>query len=418
MSRRRLPLLILALSAFSSLAAVCRVATPAPTPGETAVVRVRKDGALVAGATVQVNVGQPLAQKTDALGGAVFLEAGSTRDLQVAVTLEGCTTYNQSRHFELGQEIDVALQCAPPIPDKPTVDELLTVRANFCNLADESGEPQFTIFLLGLPKETRQTWYARQRAAGSTHIVLSPVASYPGAPWPGGDVYANPSAFVDLVEEVAETPSATGKGFVPILFLDGGDPNPRPRIQANWPPIVAELQKRGLLEHVIICPGWELVPASAWSSADLSVGLELLHSLGVPHIAVELGPTRASGASNPVAPDDPWQGAEADFWKGHGGEWPELFFYESENLTQSHDVAACNKADPNCWLSRWDDVVPRLGNGMNGWRVMHLVLFETVAFGAWHHDATPDYARDVATAGQAMCASYQVACGFGNGLPR
>jgi hypothetical protein len=358
---------------------------------------------------------------TDTLGGAIF-HVPNAQQAQLTVTpnLPVCDKWSQSVNLAAPGEQNVALTChyAPPIPPKASVEQMLDVQANFCNLADESGKPEFTVFLLSLPKEQRQVWYARQRAAGSRHIVVSPQANYPGAPWASADAYADAPRFVDLVQEIIETPGADGNGFTPLLFLDGGEANPRPRISANWPPIVSELQRRGLLEHVIIVPGWELVNASSWSSADLSFGLELLHSLGVPHIGVHLSPTRASGASNPVAQDDPWQGAESGFWKDHGGQYAEIFFYESENLRQSHDQANCSKADPNCWLSRWDDVVPRLGNGMNGWRVMHLVLFETVAYGAWHGDGSPQYADDVATAGKALCTSYGVHCGFGNGRPQ
>jgi hypothetical protein len=55
---------------------------------------------------------------------------------------------------------------------------------------------------------------------------------------------------------------------------------------------------------------------------------------------------------------------------------------------------------------------------MNGWRIVRLCLFETVAWGAWNGYNKPGYARDVATAGKALADSYGVRVSFGNGLPR
>lgn len=304
----------------------------------------------------------------------------------------------------------------PPLPEKALGEDLLHVQANLCNLPTE-GVCQFTPFVISLPKEKRQAWYADQRAAGSTHFTISPTISYPGSPWPSSDLYDQPAAFADFVQELLETPSADGKAFRPIISLDHGECDPRPRIKRTWPRIVAELKERNLEKYVLWSPGWELVRASCWTSADLSFGLELLHSLGVSHLWAHLSPRRASGASNPVEKDDPWQGAESGFYKSHGGQYIEGLLYQTENLVQAENPVNCDVALEDCWLNRLEDVVPRVGNGMNGWRVIRLAVFETVAWASWRGRATQEYARQVATAAQAMCAKYAVKCGHGNGLP-
>lgn len=291
------------------------------------------------------------------------------------------------------------------------------VKANFCNLPDPSGKPQFSPFYIGLDPQTRKAWLDAQRAAGSTHFVLSPSISYPGAPWPGADYYGQADRFADFVAEVLETPAADGYGFTPILILDPGDANPRPRIDDYWPKIAHALQARGLIDDVLVVPGWELVKASDWSSADLSYGLELLHRLAVPHIWLHLSPTRWAGSSNPVEPDDPWQGAESDFWKTHGGQHVEGFLYETENVRQGHDDPRCDPSVESCWRNRLTDGVIRMGNGINGWRVMPFAVFETVAWGQWNGLNSPSYARDIASGADEICRQHGVVCGHGNGLP-
>lgn len=452
---------VVVLALTLGLGACSVIIKPGPQPpprDRQVVVRVSDRGQLVAGATVRVAGGVPAEQQTDAQGGVILKVDRTATDVQLTVTKAGCTELDGTRPIQASGEVAAVIDCTPPPPPKPPVPARATgeawwdVRANFCNLADESGKPQFTVFLISLDAPTRQQWYQRQRDAGSTHLVLSPQANYPGAPWPSRDLYADAKTFVDVVQEAIETPAADGFGFRPILILDGGERAPRPRIAANWPPIVEELRARGLLDYVKVVPGWELITASDWRSADLSYGLELLHSLGVPHLWLHLSPGRAVGSSHvgdgPVAStppagaecgdpydhvdadghtekwcsyhdvDDPWKGAEGRFWYDHGAQYLEGFLYEAKNVDEREDVANCDVKNPDCWLSRWDDVVPRTGAGMNGWRVVRTVLFETVAYGAWHGHGSPEYARDVATAGKALCDRYGVKCGFGNGLPR
>jgi len=119
---------------------------------------------------------------------------------------------------------------------------------------------------------------------------------------------------------------------------------------------------------------------------------------------------RGSFASNPVEPTDPWQGHESACWKSHGGQHAEIFFYQATAFTGSLD-----------WLNRWDDIVPRFCQGLNGWRPMALCLFETVAYGAWHGQiADPEAeAKRMATAGRDWARDHYgvTDISYGNGEP-
>jgi hypothetical protein len=133
-----------------------------------------------------------------------------------------------------------------------------------------------------------------------------------------------------------------------------------------------------------------------------------------------LSPGRASASSNPIEDDDPWQGAESGMWKSHGGEFVEGLLYQSEAVRPNDD--RCDPADDGCWLNRWEDVVPRIGAGMNGWRILGgqyvgLVYFEGPAYYYYRGQSDDAFARRIATAAQGICQKYRVTCGFGNGLP-
>ncbi len=304
----------------------------------------------------------------------------------------------------------------PPGPGapRPTADDVTNVRCNFCNISDSQNRPIFSVFYPGLSAADRADWLAKERAAGGTHYTIAAEWSYPDYWAPSGNMLNNPQALRAVVLEVLNAPSATGRGFVPILFLDGGGPNPRTRIDAYWANIINTL--RDLLPYMIIVPGWELIAASAWTSADMSYGLKALGALNVPNLWVHLSQGRASFASNPVEPDDPWHGAEKDCWYTHGGEFATGFLYQSYTVRNGDNVN-CDPANDECWLNRWADVVPRIGNGMNGWRQMPFALFEGPAYYFIRGECSSQLAREWAKAGKSLAASYGVTVGYGNGLP-
>ena len=382
--------------------------------------------------------------------------------------LAGCL--EQFRRGDTGEQVravvrasDEYKQLHAPVPAAPAASDaqLHHVLANFCNLTDSKGRVMFAPFYTSLPDDERADWLKRYREAGSTHVVLSPVSGYPGSPIAPRDLYGDPTAFVAFVREVMRAPSASGAGFVPILILDNGEPGIRGRIDTFWPGIRAALGAD--VDRVLVVPGWELVNASAASSADLSYALGKLHDLGFPHIWNHLGQGRAAGSSNPGEPDDPWRrwswptraadgsiardqagkeiwntgdaigeaaeadkiahpdpagkwgGAEAPFWKIANGQYAEGLLYQSQSVRPNDDE--CNPADDGCFLNRWEDVVPRLGNGMNGWRVVHLAYFEGPAYYYYRGQSDSAFAVRIANRVLAMCQKYAVECGFGNGIP-
>lgn len=291
--------------------------------------------------------------------------------------------------------------------------EMMHVLTNFCNMHDSQERVLFTAFYAGLPADERKEWLDLQRAAGSTHFAMSPTAGYPGSPIPEFNLLGDPKAFVAMVREVLGTPSADGKGFTPILLLDGGDYGIRERIDQYWTAIRRELGDDE--KDCIVVPGWELINASPVTSAEYSYALEKLHADRWSHIWAHLSSGRAAFSSNPVEDDDPWQGGESDCWKSHGGQYVEGLLYQSDAVRHKDDE--CDAKDDDCWLNRWEDVVPRVGKGMNGWRIVHLCYFEGPAYYFYRGETDAAFARRIATAAKTLADKYGVRVGFGNGLP-
>lgn len=306
---------------------------------------------------------------------------------------------------------------------RPTRAELVNIKAGFCNTRDTLGRVIFDPFIASLDTAGRRDWYANKRAHGYTHIVLSPRYAYysPTTPYPipGKDMLDKPEEFAAFVREATQTPAADGKGFRVIVMLDDGAPDPMPRIDRYWMPLLDALEP--MKDFIIICPGWELIKASDWTSADYSYALERIG----PRLTVDdwefwahLSEGRAAFSSNPVEPDDPWQGAEKDCWYTHGGQYLTGLLYQSYAV-HNGIPAVCDVASDSCYLNRWADVVPRLRMGLNGWRIVHLCWFEATAYFYFQGLATEGYSRDVATAAKDVARSFGVnAVSFGNGLPR
>lgn len=306
----------------------------------------------------------------------------------------------------------------PPAVPRPTHADVVFVQANFCNLSDSKGRPMFDPFLLSLPPEEREDWYRIHRDNGSTHLYIAPNVHYDEYTnrygIPPSETLHDPAAFRAYVEEVLSHPSATGRGFVPIIFMDEGGAHPRSRIDTYWAPLLEAL--RDVLPYCIIVAGWELVKASEWTSADLSYGLKAIQAIGVDHHWWHGSQGRACGSSNPVEPDDPWQGGEKDFWYTHGGEDLEGMLYQSYTVRDG-ETLDCDPASDDCWINRWLDVIPRLSLGMNGWRVVHLCLAEGPAYYFTRGQCSSATAREWATIGKRHADALGARVGFGNGLP-
>jgi hypothetical protein len=209
------------------------------------------------------------------------------------------------------------------------------------------------------------------------------------------------------VKKILNAPSSDGLAFTPLIMLDEGDYAPETR-WVKWQAI------RDLLgsdeKDCIVCPGWELIRASAWTSKNMSDALGLLHSQGWTNIAVHLSTERASCASNPIEFDDPWHGEEL-CWYNHNCEFVNLFLYQATGYNGNY-----------LWVKDFvDDIAVRFCQGYRGWRIMEFCLFETVAYGTYrNYFANPDTeARNQATAARDYLLSSKkiTGIGYGNGLP-
>jgi hypothetical protein len=309
-------------------------------------------------------------------------------------------------------------------------DRVLAIKADFGSLRDAHGDLIYTPNTFGAMAIGRyDDWAARQRAAGLTHMVVGDFhpGAYPGSPFDNPDM-RSPAAIRAGLERILNTPSAEpGVGFTPIVMFDGGhydDSTPRERVDRDWPVILRGLTEGGrdLRPCIVPVPGWELIHASDWTSADISYALEWMHAHGLVHIAVHNSPGRSAISSNPIEPDDPWQGDEAGSFKTHGGQYVEALLFQADPPRPRDHVVACDYHDESgaCWANRWYDAVLRVGTGYHGWRRLRPVLFETVVYWEFHDEPGADaaYARAVATAGAKVCADLEVVCGFGNGLPQ
>ena len=328
------------------------------------------------------------------------------------------------------------------------------VRANFCNLRDSRGRVVFTPFIASLPPVERAEWYRILRDAGSTHIVLAPRYRYEGSTIPGRDMRRTPAAFRAVLEEALRTPSADGKGFRPIvMWADTPD-----EIDRDWPGLMGAVRDLG--DRIICVPSWE----PAWRAADIARAIVRMRGLLGPdaHLFFHPLPGRATGASDlgvgearhtprgakwrdlrdPGRPglgryyedDDPWEGDAAGFWSnGPGRELEGVLFQtvHGRGVTipcgrSLRDELGLRYPD-DCWAGAWDETVARLGAGVEsdaygrpvsrGSRRVTVVLFETVAYDYFRGLVDSDAARRVATDGAKICATWGVACGFGNGLP-
>lgn len=416
----------LATITLALVLAGCGVLRPPTLPSPSTygtTVRVTDDAeALLAGVAIEIRGGGEIfmiAERTDHVGGLPVdglrqsgLEACGVKDGHEPACAPIVRGQTETRI--------VLKRVPPPAPkelERVSGAALLDVAGNFCNLFDSFGRIVYTPALPGAPDDVYAEWMQLQREAGSTHVFVGPFdggPAYPGVAWSNPDLLTDPSQLRAFILKLLSTPSANGKGFVPVLFLDGGGRNPRPRIEQHWPRIADALAD--LQEFLIVVPAWEPVVGD-WTSAELSFALQRLAAyFPRSQIGWHGSPTRWVGSSNPIEPDDPWQGGESEFYKKHGGQFVTVAFYQTPHgIEHWRD---CNEdTDDNCWLNRWQDGVRRLGAAFNGWRRMKVVLYETVAFEAFRKQTTSRQARETATLGQRICRKWNVDCGYGNGLP-
>lgn len=272
------------------------------------------------------------------------------------------------------------------------------IRANFCGMRDAKGRIIFDPYIISAGSHE---WLEQKRAAGLTHVVMCPVANYPGMPMPSVDLRSEPESFAVYVSFVLN------QGFVPFIMLTTGDGGSAEDIDRYWPGLLSALKPYE--QQIVVCPGFELVgPGGGWTSAELSRGLLAIHA-ALPNavLAVHLQPERATGASHPVEPDDPWQGDESGFWWSHGGEFVDLFCYQTPHGSKL--------LEGDGWEDRWREIVERLGIGARGWRQVPLCWFEVIAYDFVHGNCGAEAARPLRERAQAICRQFGIDCTWGNG---
>lgn len=308
---------------------------------------------------------------------------------------------------------------------RPTRAEVLTYRGHLCNLYDAKDQVIWTPSLPGCPPEVRRDWLDRIAAVGGTHVPFGsfePGEAYPGIGYVNPDWTQDPVAIRGLLLEVLNTPTRYGYGMVPVVFLDGGGTDPRPKLDRFYP--VMAQAGAGLWDSVLTVPcGWEPV-VGAWRSADVSYALKLWKATAPEALIGYHGsPERLVGSSNPIEPDDPWQGGESEFYYHHGGEFIDIGMYQTDHGRNLYEPCTCPRAnehfghEDDCPLNRWEDYVSRMVTGYHGWRKMPLVLFETVAYEFFRYQVGVGEAGRIARMFKTVPDKWQCTVGYGNGLP-
>lgn len=314
----------------------------------------------------------------------------------------------------------------------PMREEVLRFRGNFCNLREGTGpvfgpdgrlvkgkgilyDPAMPGVWLSDYERFRQ-WIRRHQQEGTTHLTFGPFEGgeiYPGSEFVNPDMLSDLALLRRFIEEIVTTPAADGKGFRVLLQLDGGAPNPRPRIDGYWKRVLDAIAD--FLPSCIVSPGWELIASSDWTSADYSYALlwlgryrrQLQAERGITFlVGAHLSPGRSAWTSNPIEASDPLQGAEAECWTDprYGGTEVDVFLFQfppphaydrpgdcrvtvpngRQMRCSQHDVGVPEN-ESRCWMDRGWDSILRIGTGDGGaWRTIFWVAFETVAFVAWH----------------------------------
>lgn len=315
---------------------------------------------------------------------------------------------------------------APIVVPRATGADLLTYRGWLGGLRDSMGRVVWTPALPGAFPSVIDEWLSLLRNAGVTHVPIGPFGpgpAYPGiVSWDNPDWRTDAASIRGLVETLLSTPSADGKGFRPVIFTDGGPRNPRPRLASFFPVLSQALE--GLDPYVIVMPaGWEPVVGD-FSSADVSWALETWHAMRPNSVIGYHGsPTRLVGSSNPLEPDDPWQGGESIFYTSHGGEFIQIALYQTPHGDALYRPCTCpNAAQPfghedECWLNRFEDYVARIGTGFHDWRVLPLVLFEVSTYEVTRGQRTPAEGLAVVRAGKTVADKWSCPIGYGDGIP-
>lgn len=297
----------------------------------------------------------------------------------------------------------------PPAPPAPPPDIRL-VRANFCNLSDSTGRPIFSSCLAAQTPAMQAEWIQREIDAGGTHYLVCTFSGY-------HDLYGEPIHFwtsgrwnewLDALQRILDA------RLTPIVMLDPGDACPGPK---QFRDMIAAIPPQWY-SRCLWVPAFEPVKG-AWTSRQFNdVAATIRAALGPePLLGYHLSPGRAAFSSNPVEPDDPWQGAEMGCWHTHAGVHADLFLYQSPVPREGvYDTSE------DGWCSRAIEVRDRFLGGCPpapDWFTAPrrrgrptLVWLEATAYTYIRGQSSSAWAREVARYAQSL--GYQ---GFGNGVP-
>lgn len=388
--------------------------TDEPTTRALAVLVTRQDtGAPIGGATFRL--GEHLGQ-TDVTG--YGLVGALTVPARVVVRVEHPDFYPYEGQYDIAAgSPDLPIALSPRPPPLPGRADVLRYRGLLANLRDSAGRVVWTPALPGAPLDVQDEWLRLLSSAGATHVPIGPFdpgPTYPGVAWANPDWRNDASAIRLLVLKILQTPGLDGIGLRPVVFLDSGGRSPRTRLTSFMAVAVQALE--GLWESVLVVPtGWEPVVGD-WPSVDVSWALTRWHAYAPQSIIGYHGsPARLVGSSNPVEPDDPWQGAESDFFKTHGGQYIQIALYQTPHGRELYEE--CSPEADACWLNRWSDYVARIGGGLNGWRRIPLVLWETCAYEFFRGQVSDAQCREVAARGERVFRQWGVTPAYGNGWP-
>lgn len=336
---------------------------------------------------------------------------------------------------DYSEKIDIeSLSCnhavfmTPKHGPRPTRAQTMNIKANFLSMHDGLGRLMFSWFYTTLGQADRSLWRLAWQTGGYTHAVLDFNVAYPNYWAPSGDFRGAPQQVVAAASELLDNK------IIPIVMMTTGDAGTQPEVDTMWSSYINAMRQaepcmigEGGDPCAILVPGFETGgPCSAWSAADISHALTTLHNLAPSAtIGYEPCPTRFSGASNPVQPDDPWQGAEAGFFTSHGGEFINVFLYETvhgDPLLNPHGATGqfCHiKGQDPCgaWEDRWSEGLQRLCTGGIGWRLVPCSFFEVTGSDYKGGDVSDATVTRINNRALRLCQQYGATCSWGNGTP-
>ena len=239
------------------------------------------------------------------------------------------------------QETAIRLPALVPVQAPPLIGphDPALVRCNFGSLWDPVlGRWIFQNMYPSMDPATRQRWREIAAAAGDTHFQI-------GNPTTDSADYHDQTRDVNwlssgrMKEWNARAAELVNDGFTLIAYADSGDRYPG----AGWHREFFWAVSPDLrfapdgTPRLIAVAGHEIIPGGYTTKQGVDSTEEIAGVLGPRGlIAMHTGDGRLSWSSNPVEPDDPWQGDEAACWRSAVGQRLTHHFYQAP-LTSDGD---------------------------------------------------------------------------------